>query len=148
MAFFVLYGCETWSLTLREEPRLRVFESRVLREIFGPKRDEVTGEWRKLHNEELNDLNCSSNIVGVIKSRRPRWAGHVARMGERKGVYRVLVGKLEAKRPLGRPRRRWEDIIKMDLREEGCGGMDWIELAHDRYRWRVLVNAVMNLRVP
>ena len=99
----LLYGCETWSLTLREERRLRVFENRVLR-IFGPRRDEVTGEWRKLHNEELSNLYCSPNIVRVIKSRRMRWAGHVARMAKR-GIYRVLVGKPEGKRPLGRPRR-------------------------------------------
>ena len=102
----VLYGCETWSLTLREETRVRVFGNRVLRSIFGPRRDEVTGEWRKLHNEELNDMYCSPNIVRVIKSRRMRWAGHVARMGERRDVCRVLVGKPEGKRPLGRPRRR------------------------------------------
>jgi len=116
----VLYGCETWSLTLREERRLRVFENRALR-ILGPKRDEVTGEWRKLHNEELNDLYCSPNIVQVIKS-RIRWVGHVACMGERIGVYRVLVGKMEGKTPLARPRRRWEDNIKMDLQEVGCVG--------------------------
>jgi len=113
----VLYGCETWSLTLREERRLRLFENRVLRRIFGPKRDEVTREWRKLHNEELNDLYCSPNIVQVIKSIRIRWAGHVVCMGERRGVYRVLVGKPERRIPLGRPRRRWEDNIKMDLQE-------------------------------
>jgi hypothetical protein len=100
---------------LREERRLRVFENRVLRRIFGPKRDEVTGEWRKLHYEELNDLYCSPNIVRMIKSRRMRWAGHVACMAERIGVYRVLVGKPERKRQLGRPRLRWEDNIKMDL---------------------------------
>jgi len=104
--------------------------------------------WRKLHNEELNDLYCSPNIIRVIKSRRMRWAGHVARMGEGRGVYRVLVGKPEGKRPLGRTRRRWENNIKMDLQEVGCGGMDWIELAQDRDRWRALVSAVMNLRVP
>ena len=105
----VLYGCETWSLTLRKECKLRVFENRVLRRIFGPKRDKVTGEWSKLHNEELNDLYCSPNIVQVIKSRQMRWSGLVACMGERRGVYRVLVGKPEGKRPLGRPRRRWEN---------------------------------------
>ena len=100
---------------------MRVFENRVLRRIFGPKGDEGTGEWRKLHNEELNDLYCSPNIVRVIKSRRMRWAGHVARMGERRGVSRVLVGKSEGKRPLGKPRLRWEDNIKMDLQEVECG---------------------------
>jgi len=103
----VLYGCETWSLTLREERWLRVFEDRVLRRVFGPKRDEVTGEWRKLHNEELNDLYSLPNILRVVKSRRMRWAGHVARMGEDRCVHKVLVGKAEGKRPLGRPRRRW-----------------------------------------
>ena len=111
----VLYGCETWSLTLREERRLRVFQNRVLLRIFGPKSDEVTGEWRKLHNEELSDLYSLPNIVRVVKSRRMRWAGHVGRKGKGRGVHRVLVGKPEGKRPLGRPRRRWEDNIKMDL---------------------------------
>ena len=101
-----------------------MFENRVPRRIFGPRRVEVTGEWRKLHNEELNDLYSSPNIVRVIKSKRTRWAGHVARMGERRGVNRVLVGKPEGKRSLGRPMRRWEDNIKMDLQEAGCGGMD------------------------
>ena len=144
----VLYGCETWSLTLREERKLRVFENMVLRRIFGPRRDEVTVEWRRLHNEELNDLYSSSNNVRVIKSRRMRWAGHVARMGEERGVYRVLVGKPEGKRPLGRPRHRWVDNIRMDLQEMGCGYMDWIGLAQDGDRWRTLVSAVMNLRVP
>jgi len=119
-----------------------------LRRVFGPKRDEVTGELRKLNIEELNDLYCSPNIVRVIKSRRMRWARHVARMGEGRGVYRVSVGKPEGKRPLGRPRRRWEDNIKMGLEEVGCGVIDWMELAQDRDRWRALVNAVMNLRVP
>ena len=125
-----------------------MFENRVLRRIFGPKRDEVTEGWRKLHNEELNDLYCSPNIVRMIKSRRMRWAGHVARMREGRGVYRVLVGTPDGKRPLRRPRPRWEDNIKMDFHEVGCGGMDWIELAQDRDSWRALVNAVMNLRVP
>ena len=115
----VLYGRETWSLTLREEHRLRVFENRVLRKIFVPKRDKVTGEWRKLYNEELNNLYSSPNIVRMIKSRRMRWVGYVAHMGEGRGVYRVLVGKPERRRPLGRPRHRWEDNIRMDLREVG-----------------------------
>ena len=113
----VLYGCETWSLTLRKEHRLRVFENRVLRRIFGPKRDGVRGEWRKLHNEELNDLYSSHNIVRLIKSRRMRWAGHVARMAEGRGVHKVLVGKPDGKRPFGRRRRIWKDNIKMDLQE-------------------------------
>jgi hypothetical protein len=108
--------------------------ARVLRRIFGPKRDKVTGEWKRLHNEELNDLYSSPNIVWVIKLRRMRWAGHVARMGERRGKYRILVGKPEVKKPLGRPRHRWEDTIKMDLQEVGCGGMDWTNLAQDRDR--------------
>jgi len=144
----VLYGCETWSLTLREERKLRLFENMVLRRIFGPRREEVTGEWRRSHNEELNDLYSSPNIVRVIKSRRMRWAGHVARMKEEREVYRVLVGKPEGRRPLGRPRRRWVDNIRMDLQEVGCGYMDWIGLAQDRDRWRTLVSAVMNLGVP
>jgi len=144
----VLYGCETWSLTLREERRLSVFENRVLRRIFGPKRDEVTGKWRKLHTEELSDLYSLPNTVRVLKSRRMRWAGHVARMGEGRGVYRVLVGKPEGKGPVGRPRRRWEDNIKMDLQELGEGCRDWMELAEDRDRWRALVSTVMNFRVP
>jgi len=104
------------------ERRLRAFENRVLRRVFGPKRDEVTMEWRKLHNEELRDLYSLPNIVWVVKSRRMRWTGHVACMGEGRGVHRVLVGKPEGKRPLGRPRRRWEDNIKLDLREVGGGG--------------------------
>jgi len=114
------------SLTLREERRLWVSEKRVLSRIFGHRRDEVIGEWRKLHNEELNDLYSSPTIVRVIKSRRMRWAGHVTRMGEMRGVYGVLVWKLEGKRPLGRPRCRWEDNMKMDLQEVGCGsyGLD------------------------
>jgi hypothetical protein len=132
---------------MREERRMRVFENRVLRRIFGPKKDGVTGEWRKLHNEELNDLYCSANIVRVVKSRRMRWAGHVGLMGEGRGVYRILVGEPERRRPLGRPRRRWEDNIKTDLQEVGCGSMEWIGLVQDRDRWQALVNVVMNLRV-
>ena len=143
-----MYGCESWSLTLREERGLRVFENGVLRRIFGCKRDEVTGERRKLHNEKLKGLYSSPNIVRVIKSRRMRLAGHVARMREGRGVYRVLVGRPEGKRPLGRPRRRWEDNIRMELQEVGLGYEDWIGLAQDRDRWRALVSAVRNLRVP
>jgi hypothetical protein len=106
---------------MREERRQRLFENRVLRRIFGPKRDEVTGEWRKLHNEELNCLYSLPNTGRVVKSRRMRWAGHVASMGEGRGVYRVLVGKPERKRQLGRPRSRWEDNIRMNIQEVGCG---------------------------
>jgi hypothetical protein len=122
----VLYGCETLSVTLRKEHRLRIFENRVLRRIFGPKRDEVTGGWRKLHNGELHGLYSAPSIVRVIKARRMRWAEHVARMGEVRGAYNILVGRPEGRRPLGRPRRRWEDNIKMDLREIGFGDVDWI----------------------
>jgi len=114
----------------------------------GPKRDEVTGEWRRLHNEELNDLFSLPNTVRVVKSRRMRWAGHVARMGETRGVHRVLVGKPEGKRLLGRPRRRWEDNIRMDLQEVGMGRGDWMELAQDRDRWRALVGTMRDFRVP
>jgi hypothetical protein len=115
----VLYRCETWPLTLREEHRLTVFENRVLRRIFGPKRDEVTREWRKLHNGELHNFYPSPNIIRKIKSRRMRWAGHVARMGEDREVYRVLVEEPEGKKPLGRPRRRWGTGIIKDLRQIG-----------------------------
>jgi hypothetical protein len=142
----VLYGCETLSLTVREEHRLRVFENRVLR-MLGSKRDGVTGGWRKLYTEELHNLYSSPSIIRIIKSRKMRWAGHVARMGEKRNVYRLLVGKPDEKRPLGRPRRRWIDNIKMDLPEIGLSAVDWIGLAQDRYRWRALVNSVM-LRVP
>ena len=129
----VLYGSETWSLTLREESRLRVFENRILRRIFGPKRDE-NGEWGRLHNEELHSLYRSPNIVRVIKSRRLRWAGHVARMEEGRSAFKILTGKPTRKRPLGRCRRRWEDNIRMDS-------------ALDRDYWRALVNVALNLRV-
>jgi hypothetical protein len=132
---------------LGQEHRLRVSENRVLRKIFGPKREE-DGSWRKLHNDELHSLCSSPNFVRVIKSRRMRGAGYVTRMGEGRGVYRVLVGRPEGKRPLGRPRHRWEDNINMDLREIGIDGANWIRLAQDRVQWRAYVNTVVNLRVP
>jgi len=135
-------------LALQEERKLRMFENMVLRRIFEPRRDNVTGERRRLHNEGLNDLYAKPNIVRVIKSRRIRWAGHVARMGEERGVYRVLLGKPEERRPLGRPGRRWVDNIRIDLQEVRRGYMDWNGLAQDRDSWRTLVSAVMNLRVP
>jgi hypothetical protein len=123
-----------------------VFENRVLRGMFGPKRDEVTGQWRKLYCWELRVLYSSPDIIREIKSRRMKWAGHVARMGEGRNLYRVSVGKPEGKRPLERPRRRWEDGIKMGLWEIGCG-VEWIHLTQDRDHWRAVVNAVMNFRV-
>jgi hypothetical protein len=112
-----------------------------------PKLKELTAEWRKLHNEELHSLYSSSDIIRQVKSIRMRWAGHVARMGEERKLYKVLVGNPERKRPLGRPRRRWEDGIRMDLREIGLGSVDWIRLAQDRDLWRAVVSVVMNLRV-
>jgi hypothetical protein len=125
-----------------------VFENKVLRRIFGPKRDEVTGEWRKLRNEELHDLYSSPSIIRIMKSRRMRWAGHVAPMGEKRNAYTLLVGKPQERRPLGRPRRRWVDNISMDLVEVGWGDVDWIGPAQNRDKWRALVNSVLNLRVP
>jgi hypothetical protein len=125
-----------------------VFENRVLRRIFGPERDEVMGGWRKLRNEERHNFYSSPSIIRIMKSRRMRWAGHVARMGEKRNVYRVLVRKPEGKRPLGRPRHRWMDNIKVDFLEIGLSVVDFIGLAQDRYRWRALMNSVMNLRVP
>jgi hypothetical protein len=139
----VLYGCETWPLTLREEHRLKVFENKVLGRIFSPKRNEVTGGWIKLHNEELRDLYSSPSIIRIIKLRRMRWAGHVARMGEKRNAYRLSVGKP----PQGRLRCRWVDNIKTDLLDIDWGSVDWIGLAQDRNKWRALFNAVMNLRV-
>jgi hypothetical protein len=131
-----------------EENKLWVFENRVFWRIFGLKRDGVTGGWRKLHNGELHNLYRSQNIIRIIKSKRMRWAGHVARMGEKRNVYRLLIGKPEGKRQPGRPRCRWIDNIKMDLLEVGLSVVDWIGLVQDRYRWRALVNSVTNLRVP
>jgi hypothetical protein len=131
---------------LSEEHSLRVLENRVLRRIFGPKREE-DGSWRKLHCDELHSLYFLPNIVRVTKSRRMRWAGHGARTGEGRGVYRVLVGRPEGKRPLERPRRRWEDNIRMDLGDIGIDEMNWIQLPQDRVRWRPFVSAVMNLQV-
>jgi hypothetical protein len=127
----VLYGCKTWSLTLRDEHRLRMFQNRVLRRIYGPKSDEVMGEWRTMHNGELHNLYLSPDIIRQIKSRRMRCVGHVAHMREGRNVYRVLMGKPERKRPLGRPRYRWEDGLKMDLREIGWGvwsGFTWLRI--------------------
>jgi hypothetical protein len=125
-----------------------VFENRVLRRICGPKGDEVTGEWRKLHNKELRDLYSSPSIITIIKSRKMRWAGNVARMREKRNVYMLLVEKPKGKRQLGRPRRRWMDNIRLDLGEVGWGGVDWIGLAQDRNRWTALLNSVLNLRIP
>jgi hypothetical protein len=130
------------------EHRLRVFENRVLKRIFGPKRDEVTGGWRKLRNEELHILYSSPSIIRMIKSRRMRRAEHVARIGDRRNAYRILVGKPEGRRPLGKPRHRWVDNIKMDLKEIGWNGIDWIDLAQGRNQWRVLVNTGLNFWVP
>jgi hypothetical protein len=144
----VLYGCETWSLTLREEHKQRAFENRVLKRIVGPKRDGVTGGWRKLHNDELHNLYSSPSIIRIIKSRRMKWVGHFAQMGEKRNVYRLLMRKPEGKRALRKPRRRWIDNIKMDVLEIALSVVGWIDLAQDRYSWRAVVNAVMNLRVP
>jgi hypothetical protein len=127
---------------------MRVFENRVLRKIFGPTWDEVTGEWRRLHNEELYDLYSSPNIIRVMKSRIMRWAGHMASMGDRRGVYRVLAGRPEGRRQFGRPRRRWENNFEMDLQELGWEGTDWMDKTQSRYSWRAFVNAVMKPLVP
>jgi hypothetical protein len=133
---------------LSDERRLRVFKNRALRRIFGPKRDKVTREWRKLHNGELNDLYSSPTILLVIKSRKMRWTRYVAHMEEGRDVYRFLGGKPEGERPTGRPRRSWEDNIKADLQEMGCGCMDLNGLDQVRDRWRAFVNAVLKFRVP
>jgi hypothetical protein len=144
----VLYECETWSPTLREEHRLGVFENRVLMRIFGSKRDEVTGEWTKLHNEELHHFYSSPSIIRIMKARRMRWAGHVARIRDKRNAYRLLVGKPEGRRRLERSRHRWLGKIRMDLVQVGWGDVDWIRLVQDRERWGALVNSVLNLRVP
>jgi hypothetical protein len=133
----VFYGCETWSLTLKEEQRLKVFENRVLRRIFRPNRDEVTGEWRKLHNGELHNLYSSPDIIRQIRSRRMRLVGHVACMGEGRNVSRVLVGKPKGNRPLGSPRCRLKDGIRINFREIGWGGVEWVHLAQDRDQWQL-----------
>ena len=143
----VLYGRETWSLTLREECRLRVLENRVLRRIFRPKWDEVTRKWRKLHNEELNDLYSSPNIIRTIKSRRMRWMGHVARMGEKIVACRVLVKNLRMRYHLEDPGIDGRIILRW-IFKKWEGGMDWIDLVRDRDKWWALVNAVTNLHVP
>jgi hypothetical protein len=125
-----------------------VFESKVLRRIFGPKRGEVTGGWRKLYNEELRDLYSSPSIIRIMKPKKMRWAVHVARMREKRNAYRLFLGKPQGKRPLGRPRCRWLDSIGMDLLEVGWSDVEWIGIAQDRDKWKALVNAAMNLRVP
>jgi hypothetical protein len=130
-----------------EEDRLRIFENRVLRRIFGPKREEDE-LWRKFHNDELHNQFSSPNIIRVIKSKRMMRSRHVACLGEGRVICSVLVGRPEGKRPLGRPRRRWEDNIKLDLTEIGIDGANWIRLAPDRVQWRAFVNTVMKLRVP
>ena len=143
----VLYGCETWSLTLREESRLRVFENRMLRRIFGPNMND-NGEWRRLHNEKLNSLYRSPNIVKVIRSRRLRLLGHVATMKEERRALNILTCIPAEKRSLGRNRCTWEDKIRMDIKEIGINTRNWLHSAQDRDYWKALVNAALNLRVP
>jgi hypothetical protein len=142
----VVYGYETWSLALREQHRLRVFENRMLRRIFGPTRNDMMEEWRKLH-DELRDLYSSPSIIKIMKSRKIRWAGHVERMGEKRNAYRLLVGKPEGRRPVGGPRYRWVDNIEMDLVEIEWGAVDWIGLGQDTDEWRAVVNALINFWV-
>jgi hypothetical protein len=138
--------CKNRSLTLREECRLKIFQNKILRRIFGPKRDE-NGKWRMIHNEELHSLYRSPNIGRVINSRTLRWAGHVARMEEGRSAFKILTRTRTGKRPLGRPRRRWEDNIRMDLREISISTRNWVVSAHDRDYWIALVNAAFNLWV-
>jgi hypothetical protein len=135
----ILYGCETCSLTLREGHRLRMSENRVLRRLFGPKREKVAESWRRLHNEEFHNLYVSPNIIRLIKSRRMGWAGHVAHIGEMTNEYKILIGKSERKRPRGRPRRIWEDNIRKGLMKTRRECVDWIHLTQDRGQWRELV---------
>ena len=143
----MLYGCETWYLTLRVECRLKIFENRILRRIFGPKRDE-NREWRRLNNEKLHSLYRSVNTVRMIKSRRLRWAGHLDRIEERRSAFKMLTYNPTWKRPLERPRRRWGDNIRMDLEEIGINAGNWVDSTQDGNYWRALVNAALNLRVP
>jgi len=141
----ILYG---YKIGVADEHKLRVFENKVLRKIYVPKRDEMTGEWRRLHKEKLHGLYDSPDVVRIMKSRRLRWADHVARMGEKRRLYSILVGKPEGKRSLGRLRRRWEDNIRRHLREVGVCDENWLDLAQGRSRWRTFITAAMNLRVP
>ena len=143
----MLHDCEAWSLTLKEERRLRVFENRILRRIFGSKRDSNC-EWRRINNNELHSLYRSPNIIRVIKSRRLRWAGHVARMEEGRSAFKILADTPAGNIPLGKPRRRREDNIRMDLEEIDINAGNWVDSAQDRGYLRALVNAVLNLRVP
>jgi hypothetical protein len=146
--FVVVYGCETWSLALKEEHRASAYESRVSRRIFGPKRGETTRGWKQLHNEELHNLYSSPNIIRMVTSRRMRWVGHVACIWAKLNVYRILVGKPEGKIPLERPKYRREDNIKMHVGGLGWSSMDWIDPAQDRDQWRALVNTVLHFRIP
>ena len=143
----VLYCYETSYLILREECRLKVFENRILWRIFGSQRNE-NRDWRRLHNDELYNLYRSPNIVRVIKSRRLRWTGHVARIEEGRSAFKMLIGKPIGKRLLGRPKRRWEDNIRMNLKEIGISTRNWVDSAQDRDYWRALANAALNIRVP
>jgi len=142
----VLYGCEAWSLALSEEHRPRVFENRILRRIFRPMRNE-NGEWRRFHSEEIYSLYRSPNLVRVINSKRLRWAGQVARIEEGRSALKILTGTPAGKRPVERPRGRWEDNIRIDLKETCINTRNWVDSAHDRDYWRAFVNAALNLWV-
>ena len=147
MLSVVLHGCKTTSLTLREERTLNVFESRILRRVFGSKRDE-NGQWRRLHNEDLHCLYHLPNIVREIKSRRQRWASHVVRMEEGRSAFKILTGNPTGMRPLGTPRHRWEDNLRLNLKEIGISTRDWVDSAQDRDYWRALKTAALNFQVP